>query len=105
MAPYQACVGTAGEAGTRFEILATEAAITGKVKKLMPTATKRKPWTPARVAQLRRALKARHGWTQAEIAEKVGVTARHWRNWETGHTSIRGTVLFALDSLSENLRN
>lgn len=49
----------------------------------MAVMAKKKPinW-PLRLDQLRKALKL----TQAEAAEKLGISVRTWQNWEQGRT-------------------
>ena len=48
-------------------------------EKKRDTRKSRNPW-PARL----RAIRAEHGLTQKQAAEKVGTVLRTWQNWEYG---------------------
>lgn len=56
---------------------------------------KKQAWTPRRIELLRKRL----GLTQAEAAERVGVTRRQWAAWEGGTRKPSGPATVLLDLL------
>lgn len=54
-------------------------------------------WTPARIKKLRE----RHGLTQAQAAELVGVTSAHWSRLESGERAANGSVSILLNLLKD----
>lgn len=60
-------------------------------------------WNASRLRELRLALTAHFGWTQAEIAEQVGVSDRQWRNWETDSQTPAKSTLILIGQLNVKL--